>query len=97
MLFKYHMCLDWTLALCVKLPDGKFRHVDDCDATLTISYWDEGDDVVGWELDAAEIDGVEITDKSDREFWQIIKRAVDHDDRAINDFVQGYAPATEVA
>lgn len=99
---KYQMSLEWTLALCVRKPDNgtkqpQIEHVHDLDATLTLGFWDEGDGEFGWELDEATICGVTVNAETDRDFWQIVKRAVDFHDAAINEQVQAYGRQQEAA
>lgn len=91
---RFQLTLDWTLALCVRLPSPswqtkpQFHHVHDLDAKLVIAYWYEGDGIFGWELDEAEIDGVTVTHKTDPDFWKVINRAVDYHEGSINEQVQ---------
>lgn len=99
---KYQMLLDWTLAVCVRVPATwtepvKYIHTNDLDAKLTLAYWHEGQGLYGWELDAAEIDGIKVTAETDRDLWQIIKRAVDYHETSINERVQDYAHEVEAA
>lgn len=100
---KYQMSLEWTLAICVRNPNPygistvpAYRHVQDLDATLTLGFWPE-DEGFGWELDEATIGGLDVNAETDRELWQIVKRAVDFHDAAIDERVQEYASQMEAA
>lgn len=95
------LTIEWTLPICVRSVEPvigeTFTHVHDLDADLTIAYWEVEDRDYEWEVRDAEIDGITVTEQSDKVMWALVQRAVKfHGDKIhehVNDLIRCEAEA----
>lgn len=89
---KCQLSLTWDIPICIrpKTPastkDGD-AYVSDLDATLTVNYWDAGDDEYEWQVVSAAIDSFEVTRLSDPLMWGVFERGINRERESLHEKV----------